>query len=163
MKKLTQLCLLIITTCCFVSCDNNMTWDIAPVYFTFNVQDANGNDLLDPNTENNILDNDIKVVFEDKEYPKDVDMTPTENTKFYMAVLKGLYTVKYDDDDYHLEFGQFMGSEDHDKSFVIHWGDGTHDEVSFVHDYKFRVNKPKISTKIFLNGKESNNRFVIVK
>ena len=55
----------------FTSCKNNdetdnVIWDIAPIEFHIYVEDAAGRDLLNPETENNILEQDIRAIYDQK-------------------------------------------------------------------------------------------------
>lgn len=162
MRKSKIYCLLILVISTLQSCDigNDMIWDIYPVNISFYVQDREGNDLLNPTTEGNILKNDIKVLYNGEEYPRDKDMS---KTRAYLAVLSGLKTDKYGN-DYLLIFGEFDGAKDHNDSFTIDWGDGTQDRISFIHRFEMGNNEPKTYlTEVYLNRKKMEEGFTIVK
>ena len=158
MKKAIIYTLLILAITTFTSCSGRI-WDISPVNISFFVTDSQGEDLLNPLTYGNISKNNIKVIYDGKDYPIDIDMSPT---RAYMATLSGLKTEIYNN-RYCLTFGEFDGATNHDKSFIIDWGDGRQDKISFVHRHRMSLNKPKSNTKIYLNDKKVEKGFIIVK
>ena len=56
----------------FTACGNDeedhTIWDIYPIEFRIYVQDDAGCDLLNPENEDNILKQDIRAIYEQKEY-----------------------------------------------------------------------------------------------
>ena len=48
-----------------------MIWDIYPTIIYISVEDTQGNSLLDPKVEGNILENGIKIIYQGKTYEKD--------------------------------------------------------------------------------------------
>lgn len=70
-KPLFLLYLLWIATACNDKNDPNMIWDIYPTIIYISVEDTQGNSLLDPKVEGNILENGIKIIYQGKTYEKD--------------------------------------------------------------------------------------------
>lgn len=73
MKATHTLYLLFITLLCvagFTACDDSgsddMIWDFAPIELHIAVQDAQGNDLLNPETPGNIAKQGIKAIYNGK-------------------------------------------------------------------------------------------------
>lgn len=104
------------------------------------VIDSNtGADLLDPNTEYNILGNDIKAIYDRKGYPRWTveSLTakrPEDVTRETMPLQLGLRWGRFTTDGtspYYLGFGEFAPENYHDEPFVIDWGDGTQTEFRF--------------------------------
>ena len=73
------------------------------------VTDAAGNDLLNPETENSIADNGIKVRFKGLVFEKDSIVLPGQ-TKAVMSVFYGLRSVKLTNGFYGLSFGEFASN-----------------------------------------------------
>ena len=78
MKATHTLYLLFITLLCvagFTACDDSgsddMIWDFAPIELHIAVQDAQGNDLLNPETPGNIAKQGIKAIYNGKIYGDD--------------------------------------------------------------------------------------------
>ncbi len=159
MKKITIYTLLILFIGTLFGCKDDLIWDISPVNISFKVCDEAGNDLLDSATEGNILENDIKVIYDDISYPRDVDM---RKTRYYSATLSGLKTAELDDHNV-LTFGEFDGASNYSKTFTVDWGDGTTDEIKFDNQFKMKRNKPKKNTDIYLNSKKVSGLFTIIK
>ena len=86
MKATHTLYLLFITLLCvagFTACDDSgsddMIWDFAPIELHIAVQDAQGNDLLNPETPGNIAKQGIKAIYNGKIYEKDVPISQDWN------------------------------------------------------------------------------------
>lgn len=81
----------------FTACDeldtegDDMIWDFAPIVLYISVQDADGNDLLNPETPGNIANQGIKAIYKDNIYEKDA---PINSTRAYLARFMGLQTIK---------------------------------------------------------------------
>lgn len=63
--------LLAVALSLFTACSNDdehLIWDIYPIEFHIYVQDAAGRDLLNPETEGNILKQDIYAIYDLKNY-----------------------------------------------------------------------------------------------
>lgn len=132
-----------------------MVWDFVPVDIAVMVQDAEGNDLLNPEIPGNLSDNDITAVFEGNTYELDVDAA----TKAILVTFHGLLTDQYDSGiyagRYYLKFGEFARDENYTKEFVLDWGDGSkRDTVTFTQSCVWQGNMPDTATEISLNGSE---------
>lgn len=145
-----------------VSC-NNGECDVVvqpretPVCFI--VTDNEGNNLLDPLYDGNILDRNIMVEYEGEQYSLELSEYPNDG-KF------GLYTGKIDigtDKMQGIKFWYFYVSKNkgsHD--FSISWGDGTADEVKIDYYYKVVDCEPVIYMRAYLDGElHSDNSFII--
>ena len=152
MKATHTLYLLFISLLCvagFTACDDSgsddMIWDFAPIELYIAVQDAQGNDLLNPE--------------------KDV---PISQTKAYLAHFNGLQTMKFETGKYFLTFGEFNGDDTFDnEKVIIDWNDGTQDVITFSSKLIWKSkNKPVFDRKFCLNGKDNGLQFggfVIIK
>lgn len=144
MKKLLSIALLLF----FVACDNNdaehQTTALGTVYIF--VTNSNGDDLLDPDVEDNILKSDIHVSYKNDTY-----------TNIYMQTRYAppppilFRHINFEIAGYCIAFGSFnTGQGDfHGETFTINWGDGTSDEIKFD---LFVEREGKVFKKIWLNG-----------
>lgn len=153
----------------FSSCSENneypddIIWDFAPINFTFFVQDEQGNDLLSPLTEGNILGQDIKATYRGKEYKLNELTLP--NTKAYLATLYGLHIVEREDGSC-LCFGELQGEDTYeDETITLDWGDGTRDVITFSSRLTWNSPEdPEFDRHFYLNGVEQEGpQFVLTK
>lgn len=155
----------------FTACDDidtegdDLIWDFYPIVLYISVQDADGNDLLNPDTPNNIAHQGIKAIYKETIYEKDA---PVSQTRAYLARLRGLQTIKSKEGVYFLTFGEFAGENTFDNEQVtIDWNDGTKDVLTFSSKLSWKSKKePVFDRKFCLNGKETekkNSTFVITK
>lgn len=78
--------------CCinFTSCDpannggDDLIWDFAPIVLYISVQDAQGNDLLNPLTKGSIANQGIKAIYKGETYEKDAPLN--ERTRAYILI-----------------------------------------------------------------------------
>ncbi|MDE6288673.1 MAG: hypothetical protein K2M00_07815 [Muribaculaceae bacterium] len=160
---------------CFNACDNDdVIWDIAPVSLDFIIVDSDGNSLLDPAREDNVLNNDIYIVYQGKEYPI-VDFTkdpqPLPLSRAYLASFYGLRALPEAGEDWspmskrYLSFGEFDGAANQDITAELVWPEENRRfTVRVEHKYKMKGNKPKITNKRYFDGKRIDaSYFTIVK
>lgn len=168
----------------FVACDtDNITlsgeedddkewliWDFSPIVLGVLVQDAQGVDLLNPDSEGSIAEQGIKAIYKGEVYEKDSVLS---RTKAYMPYFAGLQVIKgYTNGRYYLTFGEFDGTHTFDKEeVVIDWNDGTKDTIHFSSKLTWKSKKePVINRAFYLNGEELDSDecgcggiFVVVK
>ena len=159
------LCLPLFSSC---SEDNNggddLIWDFAPINFYMTVQDAEGNDLLSPTTEGNILNQDIKAIYKGKEYKLNELALP--NTKAYLAILYGLHIVETEEGRCLLCFGELQGEDTYeDETITLDWGNGTTDVITFSSRLTWKSPEdPEFNRHFYLNGVEQkSSSFVLTK
>ncbi len=159
--------LLFLFTAGFTACDDNddKIWDIYPIVLSISVQDAQGNDLLNPETPGSIAHRGIKAVYRGKTYQKD---SIAKYTKAYLAFFYGVYTCKNDQGNYYLAVGEFDGADTFDnEQVVIDWNDGTADTFSFSNKMHWNWKKePVFDRAFFLNGVKADSsygEFTVVK
>ncbi len=118
----------------------DIIFDFVNYSIYISVIDSNtGADLLDPNTEYNILGNEIKAIYDRKSYPRWTveSLTarrPEDVTRYNLPLQLGLRWGRFTTDGtspYYLGFGEFAPEGYHDEPFVIDWGDGTQTEFRF--------------------------------
>ncbi|MFI3321778.1 MAG: hypothetical protein R3Y50_04575, partial [Rikenellaceae bacterium] len=119
---------------------------------------------LSPSNPDNILEDEIKIVYNGMEFPLGVDMSEQTMSKAYLAILSGLDLGKYGN-DYYLIFGEFDGANNWNDSFEIYWGDGTSDKISFTRNFKWDNNgNPDISNEaLYLNNKKVEDKLIIIR
>jgi hypothetical protein len=144
--------------CKFDDC-SDMIWDFVNYNVDFQVTDEAGNDLLNPETENNITGNDISV-----EYKGEVFKIKTE-TKANMPLPLGLRMNYYGTVPvYLLSFGEFAPDVGYkNETFIVDWGDGTRDQIKFDLEITWKKCKPTIHKTIYLNDKIYSNESFLIK
>lgn len=172
MKKYI-LCFTIIVSAFIVSCErfnNDIIVDWAPVSLNIIVHDSDGNDLLNPENPNNIIEG-TSIKYKGKIYKANMDWyNESVKTRAYLPTLYGLFLVndemttswngKYP--GFHLIFGEIDGAEDMDEDFVVTWPDGSTD---IIHYHCSNHNERKLSCDRSwkLNGTKMTNPIVIIK
>ncbi|MDR0907837.1 MAG: hypothetical protein LBM63_04445 [Rikenellaceae bacterium] len=146
MKRLVLISLLFV----FATCDiqDDRIWDFNNPNVCFFVKNAAGENLLDPNVEGNILDNEITVDYNGQVFGMD-----SVQTRALPPVWYGLRVEPYSDvldGTPVLKFGEFSPVEDyHGETFTINWGDDTSDEVKFDLYIK---REPNVIKSLWFNG-----------
>ncbi|MDO4159764.1 MAG: hypothetical protein Q4D41_04840 [Prevotellaceae bacterium] len=155
-----------------IGCSNDedegyMIFDFYPFEINIIVKDASGNDLINPQTPNNISENGIKVLYNGNVYEKDSlkNEVPPMSTRAIMPRLYGLKTEKDTNGAYRLCFGEFNGEGSYDgETFVIDWNDGTKDTISFDSHISWKSkNDPVITRAVYLNGEKTGYPITIIK
>ncbi len=141
-------------------------WDFPPWNIGVIVKNSAGENLLDPNVADNILDDDVVVEFNGEPY----EMYDAR-TRFIPAQWSGLRVGEYWLGDYNGEFamlfGQFQTEEyekSHPRTLTIHWGDGTSDEIKFdlYVTYRKKGTESTVHRKIWLNGELQSDKYLVV-
>lgn len=165
---------LVILSAIAISCDSSddIIWDIYPVEIYISIEDKDGNNLLDPETDGNLIGQNFIMNYDGEDYPADwsyLNMYPEERneirTRAYMPHFYGLIPRKYwvedetgeyiESREYRLLFGEFEGAKNQDLTFrFIVPGREGEDVIHIKHKYDYKQNKPKISNEMTLNGKK---------
>lgn len=138
------------------TCDDgpadDMIWDFACYEMRVEVVDEAGNDLLNPATAGNILDDSVRVVYGGVSYSRDTNLIQTRYLPPAPLALR-YYKVETTG-QYRMAFGEFTPTDDHENdAFTIEWGDGTADKVAFDCYISWDGdNQPTVHKKIYLNG-----------
>lgn len=141
------------------SCDRNVDdeWrvmvdtDPTPVYFV--VKDAEGNNLLDKNYEENILDSELTITVNEQE-TMGVLITEVVPDGYNPGLYLG--SVKVDDVEIPcLEYWYIHHNEEGERQhFRLNWGDGTSDvvEISYYFTAHNKGEDIVCHKKVWLNG-----------
>lgn len=128
---------------------DDLIWDFYNHSVYMAVKDADGRDLLDPATDGNILNEGLQVTYKGKKYALLSDLytraTCPRELGFRLMEWKG---------SYYLSFGEFDPGGYRRESFIIEWGDGTRDEVTFDLYTTWKRDDPTIHRRLWLNGEE---------
>lgn len=161
MKKLTILLVFIVL---FVSCSKNdddyIIWDFFNPSVEFVVVDADGNDLLNPYSDKNIISNWITLKHNGITY----EYGPS--SKATMPKMLGI-RLEYSKSigKWVLAFGEFAPDTNTniDQEFIIDWGDGTKDNIKFDLYTTWKNNEPTVHKKIWLNDELYSEESFLVK
>lgn len=142
-------------TSCNNSNENDKIWDFTPIVLYISVQDAEGNDLLNPDTPGNIADEKIVAQYGGKTYEKDI---PVNQTRAYLAHFNGLQTYKNKNGKYFLTFGEFQGEKTYNnEQVIIKWNDNTESIIAFSSKLTWdSEDEPVFNRKFSLNGEQIN-------
>ena len=177
MKNLLKLLLLAMVAMAGAACDEEegklMIWDFTHYTVEFVVEDAEtGADLLDPATEGNILEQEIKVIYNGTEYPRWTKMSleawdfeDIASTRYDMprpfALRWGWSNGAY---SYLVAFGDFDPTQDfHQESFMIDWGDGTQNEIVLNCYVTWKNGKPTVHRALWVDGVKQKWKIVLKK
>ena len=143
--------------------------DTPPIFISFQVQDAEGNDLLNPENPNAYGVNDIKITC--------TNLKGDGMEMFYVGAFNGLpedfgARFKLEVVTYPL-YGSapyaigIMGY-DADRNWpkieaYIDWPDGSQDYIEVHHTFWAGIRQSHFTTTYYLNGTEVSNPFTIVK
>ena len=151
--------IILIAAICMNGCEKpDMSIEWYPFTFMIQVQDSQGNDLLDPANDNTWLIG-TEMSFRNKsEVMDEDDISPITKTVFPMY--DGARVVKWAD-CYFIAFGEFDRKDNDTEVMTIRWPDGNISKVS----YKCRLIEIKREAKerFELNGKKCSNPIVIVR
>jgi hypothetical protein len=154
----------------FIACgegeEKTPIWDVmSAVDVVISVENANGNNLLDPDYEGNIID-DITIEQDDKVYT--IKQAGTDSLATRALPPPQWYGLRLFYDQHSSEtvllFGEF--GRCHGKTFTINWGDGTSDEIMFDFYVEMEGRKkdqePHVYLKIWLNGELQSDDSLVV-
>ena len=147
------------TSCSKDNGDRLWDWDIFPITALLIVENAEGQNLLDPNTPDNFVGDTIITEWMGKTYAM-TDTVPINSgiarTRVLNAHMYGLLYVFTDDSIPALCLGNIDGAEYYDdEPATIHWPDGGTDVISITASYKWSEKKGPhdFVRKFKLNGK----------
>lgn len=141
--------------------------DWTPIKMCIYVQNDDGQDLLNPQSESAIDIDNITIDYEGESFtvkkgyslPNGIDTT----TRTYAAYFDGITLEVNSDGVYYLSIGEWNGDDKRDYTTVtLHWGNGASDTFGFTSDYDYDPslkNDPdrcwgyKFYRSGFLNGK----------
>ena len=157
MKKLFYFVAMLL---CFAACEEKqeppkeeewVIWDFVNYSVEIEVQDVEtGADLLDPETEGNILDQAIVMIYKGQTIPM---KSCEEITRANPAIFYGLIWHKRLDGGYFLAAGEFNTGGTVNVPFAIDWGDGTKTEFVVTSDVKNGSSKnPTIIRALTMDG-----------
>lgn len=131
--------------------DDDLIIDYYPVNFYFEIVDASGNDLLNPDTEGCFGEN-FAFEYKGEVYECDWQAPSMPESRMLPARFNGLF---YDYSDHHLKgthrmvFGELYGGDNYDIDMAFIEPDGTKHSM---HYYR-RVKKLDVKEKLTFDGK----------
>ena len=148
--------------------DLDIIVDWAPIEMYIYLSDADGNNLLDPASEECYDSANITLTYNGEQYSVDnwlrEDNEPMAKPLEYLAVFDNPYILRDKNGTAYMNVGEWAANIKHDMCSVdITWGDGTTDTFAFSSDYtynkKYRNDSSRNSgytftRKAYLNGRE---------
>jgi hypothetical protein len=156
MKTIFKHTLLLIALLTFFACNEKddpkneyIISDWYPIELWIYIQDQDGKDLLDYDSEN-YIGNDFMLTYKDKTYRI---QTKDKVSKVYKPEFDGLVLV-YDNDKkkYSAYFGELEGYAEYNDDFTITWKDGSKD---IIHFYRKITGSLDSDDKWLLNGEDT--------
>lgn len=145
-------------------------YDFNPIDITIYVTDSEGNDLLNPDAENTIVNNGIKALYKGEEYVMHWEPEYPPASRAIPVIWSGLQACKpyKEGGRYYLTFGNFDRMAYYEnEEFVIDWGDGSWNTVfRFSNSFWWENHKPQNVFCLYVNGekqKEGWQEVTIVK
>lgn len=150
--------------------------DWAPVVMDFFVRDQYGNDLLNPEYPDNIIEGST-ITFQGIKYSASTEMynqyirdevADVPQTKAYLprmdgfVLMNGEMTGNGNVSGFFMRFGEIDGAADMDEILSIRWADGTRDEIRYVCSNHKEGRNPTCNRSYYLNGEKVNSpRFIL--
>ena len=131
--------------------DDDWIWDFWPIEIFMAIQDAEGNNMLDPANPDSIV-----AEFRGESYVADTTSHWRNGTRYYLPEMYGLRYMKLKDSTDVLYFGEIDGAGRWtDEPLTIKWPDGTTDVITISSSIEnpFSAN-PIIERTYKLNGEE---------
>jgi hypothetical protein len=157
--SMKRVLIILIAILCFNGCEKErIIIDWVPVTFKIQVQDLQGNDMLDPTNDNTWL---IGTEISFRNYSEVMDENDISPVTKAILPEYGAARVEKGSDCYYIAFGEFHRMDNDKELMTIKWPDGSISEIT----YKCRLIESKIEVKetFELNGKKCSNPIIIVK
>lgn len=151
----------------FCSCKNeydpDIIWDMNPVAANIHVQNIYKQNLLEPSARGSLYGKKITAEYNGQEY--ELNWDGEEGSRVVLAIFEGLtlkYGYRYTEEtgmiEYpYISFGDFAGENNHDITLKLRIeGYDTAWTINVTHKIKWKGNKPDVTNKYTLNGKEVN-------
>lgn len=172
-RKISLLLMIMFGMITLIGCDKDedIIWDFYPAEILIHLQDRNGNDLLDPTFEGNLLGEPMEAAWEGKLYPaiwtKEEYYGPEQESRAYLPLFRGLaWSGIWESKPgglYALEFGEFDGAKDqHIKITFQYEKINTVFEIELIHTVKWKHNRPKVTNTIIYQGKKIDGNEVTI-
>lgn len=145
-------------------------WDIAPITVKVYVSNAEGADLLDPQTVGAFDPAAISATWQGETYAVSDGEIPLEYgtvseegnatavTRAYVPMFYGLSIFTDNNGRRYLYFGELSGEENfNNEVLTIDWGNGTVDHITIYNNFRWTITgNPKITRRFFFNDTKSD-------
>ena len=153
--KLHLMALAVVLTSGLMSCDNGTIWDISPMKIYITVSNAEGQDLLNPDTPNSIDYCKVSAEWMGETYVGDTLSlySKQQMTRMFMPEMHGLmYITEHGKSK--LYFGDISGHGTYDdEPLTLCWPDGSTDVITVKASAIEGYRSVKLNRKFKLNGK----------
>lgn len=138
--------------------------DIFPIDIVIIALNSAGENLLDPEVKDNLLDADtFYAEFRGKLFF--LNQGGEEPTKDYLPVFRGLYSLFFDNRLWELRFGELDGELFYDnEDLLLYWPNGRIDTITFYNKLELAAGQEiVVDRRFYLNGEPTQNAsFTIV-
>lgn len=168
MKKFIAIVMSLCAAVLMTGCDDVLgpkCVDWAPVTLHIYVSDAEGNNLVDPNYEQNIL-HGLSITYKGDTYEQVpfTDESDIIDTKTYVPTFLGLFNYADANNVWYVGFGEIDGELDMDEDLTINWPDGSTDVIHYHCSDHRSFYKVKCNRSWKLNGeKHDGSTFCFVR
>lgn len=156
--------------------EDDVIYDFNPVGLFIHIQDADGNNLLDPATKGNWFGQEFEADYDGKIYPAKWDLpwwlypeTRMYLPRFYGLTIMADYgfddddNLKFDMKDAFLYFGEFQGDKDHDISIDFQVPGSNHVyNIRMIHKFWWKKHEPQYDTKYYIDGTQTDKLTIIL-
>jgi len=138
---------------CSVIGGSDVIYDISPIVPYIYVYDEDGDNLLDPSSDNALNTEAISVTFKGEKYSIEAE------SKAYLPYFFGLKLSKDMYGNMMLMFGELDGTEDFDnEDLTIVWGDGSSDVITIFNHFRWKSDgSPSITRRFYVNGVQTDS------
>lgn len=146
-----------LSACDDSSKEKDLIVDYTPITFDIRVVDESGANMIDPEHPRSITKTDIKVEMDGKMYQLEDLLSKGRPLRALPANFYGFYYHKvYYNNMWLLEFGEFDGGYDLDKTIVVHWADGSKNSLRITNERSWSQSLGYHARKrtLFLDGKQ---------
>ena len=153
MKKFSALLLSLMMLLPFASCgDDDVITDYYPIILTVEFVNRDNRNLLDPETQGNLLDEIIKVKCDGVEYEVDPKAVGDRNSRYYLPTWSDPYVgnaLLYDGSIQKcIIIGEFDGAKNDTKTVTISVRD-----KNYVLSFTNKIKGNKVKRQFYLDGK----------
>ncbi|MCI9607722.1 MAG: hypothetical protein HFJ94_06070 [Muribaculaceae bacterium] len=154
--------------------DDDMIWDIMPLYLEVDILDSNSSSLLDPESAANIIGSEVSIEIDGNSYDAVWDGDDQSMlSRALPAIFHGIRfkeMIRWNPDkkvnepsgEWRLVIGEFPRDKSYTKDITIRY-DNKESVVTLNNTFSWKDKKPVIVTKIFLDGAAVDGKQIVLR